>query len=453
MDPNELRQEAAKLKAKAQSIVTAAEAMDRDLTDDEQAKVDAILDDVEAKENEAAKVEAAEKRAARLKALSEPSPAPGRKSKPTNPDDTQPKVEVDEPNFAKDPMKGFASPKAFFGAVVAAFKSDGTIRSGSDERLRFLATAGTDEAQSGSDPYGGFLVPEGMSPDLLSVGAEMNPLLAGVTRVTMDSPTIKLNARVDKNHSTSVSGGFTVSRKAETAAASASRGQFEQITLNANSLFGFAYATEELMQDSPRSVASIIESGFRDEFPSTIFKEMLTGTGVGEMEGILNCAGTIAQAKEGSQTADTIVANNVLKMRQRAWNYGRSVWLTNHDTYLQLVNMNIESTTPVGSYFLYHPGNGTDAPDTLLGRPVFFSEYAETLGDKGDIYLVDPSQYLFGIYQPLQSAESIHVRFDRNERAFRFSTRNDGKGWWRSALTPVNGANTLSPFVTLAARA
>jgi len=32
-------------------------------------------------------------------------------------------------------------------------------------------------------------------------------------------------------------------------------------------------------------------------------------------------------------------------------------------------------------------------------------------------------------------------------------TCNDGRAWWSAALTPVNGSNTLSPFVTLAARA
>jgi hypothetical protein len=49
--------------------------------------------------------------------------------------------------------------------------------------------------------------------------------------------------------------------------------------------------------------------------------------------------------------------------------------------------------------------------------------------------------------------ESIHVRFAQNEKAFRATTRNDGQLWWRTALTPKKGANTLSPVVTLAVRA
>jgi HK97 family phage major capsid protein len=89
-------------------------------------------------------------------------------------------------------------------------------------------------------------------------------------------------------------------------------------------------------------------------------------------------------------------------------------------------------------------------PTSLLGRPIFYTEYLPTLGSAGDVLLCNWSQYIEGTYQPLQSAESIHVRFVNNERAFRFTMRNDGAPWWRSVLTPKNGS-TLSPYVTLAA--
>ena len=53
----------------------------------------------------------------------------------------------------------------------------------------------------------------------------------------------------------------------------------------------------------------------------------------------------------------------------------------------------------------------------------------------------------------IQSAESVHVRFENHERTFKLWTRNCGAPWWRSALTPNKGANSLSPIVLLAARA
>ena len=38
-----------------------------------------------------------------------------------------------------------------------------------------------------------------------------------------------------------------------------------------------------------------------------------------------------------------------------------------------------------------------------------------------------------------------------HERVFKFWIRNAGAPWWSSALTPKKGADTLSPFVVIAA--
>ena len=53
----------------------------------------------------------------------------------------------------------------------------------------------------------------------------------------------------------------------------------------------------------------------------------------------------------------------------------------------------------------------------------------------------------------LEMAESVHVRFLYNEKTFRFMFPINGAPTWKSALTPANGSNTLSPFVSLATRA
>jgi len=106
-----------------------------------------------------------------------------------------------------------------------------------------------------------------------------------------------------------------------------------------------------------------------------------------------------------------------------------------------------------GSTLIYQQSLSEDRPSMLLGRPIFYSEYASTLGSVGDIGLFNFSQYAEGIYQPLQSAESIHVRFIYNERTIKLSERNCGQPLWRVALTPNQSSTKLSPFVLLAARA
>jgi len=76
-----------------------------------------------------------------------------------------------------------------------------------------------------------------------------------------------------------------------------------------------------------------------------------------------------------------------------------------------------------------------------------------TVGDLGDIALVDLSKY-----RTLTKAggtrvdTSIHLKFDTDETVFRFIFRLAGQPWWSSAISPKNGSNTLSPFVAIATR-
>jgi HK97 family phage major capsid protein len=65
---------------------------------------------------------------------------------------------------------------------------------------------------------------------------------------------------------------------------------------------------------------------------------------------------------------------------------------------------------------------------------------------------VDLSQYLFVDKGGIQSASSIHIKFDYAETAFRWIYRADGQPTWQSALTPFKGSNTVSPYIALNTR-
>lgn len=378
----------------------------------------------------------------------------------------------------EDPRKGFRTHRDF---LVSVINNSGTRERGqlADERLRPLAlmdendnrargelafllpeaftpsslkaAAGSDEQGTYSDPYGGFTVPRTTLPGMLSVPFEGDPTAGRTQPIPMATPSVDIAARVDKDHSSSVSGGFTVTRRPETVAATASRMEVEMITLKASSLFGLAYATEELLSDSAISFAAMIEAGFRDQFSAHILDEKVRGNGGAEFLGILNSDAEVSVSTETGQDADTIVASNVIKMAARSWGFGNAIWMANHDTRHELSTLTIATGT--GGVLIYQPSDREGFPDMLLGRPVFYSEYMSTLGDVGDLALVNWSQYLEGLYQPLESAESVHVRFVNHERTFKLWLRNAGAPWWRSALTPAESSDTLSPIVTLAERA
>lgn len=344
-----------------------------------------------------------------------------------------------------DPKRGFRSSRDFCLAVMQTYRF-GRM----DPRLKPLqATAGSDEQSGTSDPYGGFMMPIAFSPNILSVQGEADPT-AGLTRpLPMDAPMVKINARVDKNHATSVSGGLRVYRHSETTDVDPARMQFEQLSFDAHELIGAAFATESVLTDSPGAFIALISEGFRDEFGAKNLNEKLNGTGVGQFLGIMNSPCKIAVAKETGQKAATIMVENIDNMAARCWRYREAVWLANATTRPQLRGLSRAVGTggsPV-AYFTVAP----DGRELLDGRPIHFTEFAEVLGTEGDLVLGNWREFIEGTYQPLQQAESIHVRFLNHERTFKFWLRNAGMPWWRSALTPRKGS-TLSPFVTLATR-
>lgn len=435
----EAREKALEAKNKADAILGL-----EGLTPEQDKQATKLLDEAEALFAQADDLDAKAERHEKLEAHAKAAAAPrGRKTSDAG---DAPVVGVVRSAAEDDPMRGFKSPREFCLAVVQA--GDRVRGTGVDERLKPLATVGSDEQSTFSDPYGGFLIPEGMSPDVLSIQSEADPIAALVTNLPMGSPTIKIPARVDKNHSSSVSGGLTVSRRAEADTSGSSRMQFEQIEYKASGLYGLAYATEELMSDSPQSFAAILDAGFRDEFGAKILNERINGVGGAEFVGVLNSECKVEVSAETGQAASTIVFENIVKMYARAWR--PQVWVANRTTIPQLALLN--QTVGTGGAPIFMPSAREGFPMTLLGLPIMFTEYCPALGTAGDLILCRWAEYLQGTYEPMQNASSIHVRFVNHERTFKVWTRNAGAPWWSSALTPANG-DTLSPFVTLATRA
>lgn len=136
---------------------------------------------------------------------------------------------------------------------------------------------------------------------------------------------------------------------------------------------------------------------------------------------------------------------DIINMRSRCWGYSNAIWLANPDVLVSLANL-----ASADNAHIWLPSARVDAPNTLLGAPLFFTDYCETSGTSGDIILFNGREYLEASYQPIQNASSIHVRFVENESCFRWTARNDGRGWWRAAFTPPKSSTTRSPFVTLA---
>ncbi len=449
-----LRRKADERLAAAQKIREKALSEDRLLSDEEKAEITKLSAEAAEFEAQAVEAEAAHKqRQGYATGTGRPGTGCG--------DISNPKQRAED-----DGARGFRTPREFLSAVAALSKGervDDSIR----ERITPLAfesdgagfmlpsafaprrfTAGSDEQGVYSDPYGGFLVPQtSQLAGVREVMWEGDPTSGLVTRVPMTAREVELIARVDKDHSSSVTGGFTVSRTAETQTVAATRSTYEKVRLRADKLMGIAYASSEVLRESPASFAAIIDAGMRTQFASQVFDEKIRGTGVGEYLGILNSPAVIEVTKETNQTADTIVYQNLVKMRSRIYGKGgRPVWMIISDALEQLMQL----VNPAGQ--LIWQADATTGPSgRILGFPIVEAEECSALGDVGDIMLVNMAEYLEGLYQPIEAASSVHVRFLNDETAYRFTVYNAGAPWWRSALTPKHG-QTKSPIVTLGAR-
>jgi HK97 family phage major capsid protein len=254
-------------------------------------------------------------------------------------------------------------------------------------------------------------------------------------------------------------GGVQVYRAAEAATVTASKPQLETMEIRLADLMGIMYATERLMRDAS-AFGSIATKAFSSEFAFKLDDEIVRGSGVGQCKGLLNSLTTatpagavISVTKDTNQVAATFTNTNISNMWVRLMprSKANAVWFINHELGPQLDVLSI----PAGTAAL-EPRFVSYGPDGILrikGRPVVEVEQCAALGTVGDVILADMSDYLLIAKGGLNQAESMHVRFLYNERAFRWTRSVNGAPATRSALTPYKGTATLSPYVVLATRA
>ncbi|GAF86030.1 unnamed protein product, partial [marine sediment metagenome] len=259
-------------------------------------------------------------------------------------------------------------------------------------------TAGTG-AIEGDAEYGGFLVPEEFRATLLQDAIEQSNIINLCMSIPMSTNTINIPYVKDTDHSGgTVFGGVKFYWLDELDEITATRPKVGNVNLRLKKAAGMCYASSEMLEDSPISIQPLLTSQFRQALTWTLDGVMISGTGAGQPLGIKNAPALISVAKETGQDADTVVANNVLKMYQRLWtaSSNRAIWLASKDTFTQLANMSI--TVGTGGAPLWMPSGGLSGKpyQTLMGMPLYYSEHCETLGDKGDLYLADWSQYLVG---------------------------------------------------------
>lgn len=343
---------------------------------------------------------------------------------------------------------GFRSFGEFAAATFAL-----AVHGQRDERLQIGAasTAPGQYANTASGADGGVLIPPTFSQEIVQTAYNDQMSFVPLT----DTTPIEGNSMAFPVDETTPwgSAGIKAFWTDEAAASQETKGQFDPAQMRLKKLTALVPVTEEMLSDST-AMGSYVGRKVPEAITFKTNEALWGGSGAGKPKGFYASAGLLVSvAKEGSQAADTIVAQNISKMRARmsSRSWRRAIWTINNDALPQLDNLLYATDATNG--IIYKPEGGRFGYGTLLGRDVMVTDFNETVGDKGDIVLVD-----WGMYRTItkasgmETATSMHFWFDRGLTAFRTIFRIDGQPSITKPVTPNKGTNTLSPIVTLDAR-
>lgn len=357
---------------------------------------------------------------------------------------------------------GFRSLGEFASAVHSACTLNATV----DSRLVRNDASGANET-TGAD--GGYLVPPDYAAGVIDLIQEQSILLPQARRVTIAGNRLieayLVESKRDDGHR---HGGVLAYWKGEAQQYKASKPTFDERTTQLDKLTAICPVTEELLMDEP-AIESTLDTKVAQEFAWKADAAIFGGSGSGSMPlGMVvptTNAALVTVDKESGQAAGTVNVQNILKMwnRMPAQCRANAKWYINQDLELQLMQLMMGTDTvatsdsgvtvsfggplwlPAGAY-----GNENGK---LLGRDVIPLEQAAAVGAVGDIAFLDATQYLIVERAGINKQTSMHMYFDTDEVAFKFSWRVGGRPDWMTAITGANSTIARSPYVALAARA
>lgn len=421
MTLKELLARLGEIRTEAQALVDAADAdHEGQMTEEQTAQFDALME-------ERKQVEA---NIDRRQQLDDMSQSTGRRTPAATAHD----------NRQDDPTAGFSNLAEFALAVRAVdHRGGGRI----DERLQVLGAPTDFHRETGSTD--GYQVPPAMRDEIFELVFADEGILASVNPEPTESNAVQMNGDESTPWGST---GIQARWASEGSQFDPSRLTTDARTVLLHKLYAFVLATDELLEDAARLNSRLT----RQSAQAINFKAgeaIVEGDGVGKPLGWFNSGALITVAKESGQSAATIVAANVLKMFSQLRNPMGAYWLVNQNTVPQLAVMTIGDQpiwTPPSTGLQNAPGG------LLLGLPIRFSEFAETLGTKGDIQLVQPRGYYAAVKAAgIKFAASMHLYFDYDIEAFRWTFRLGGQPFLTAPVTPNKG-DTKSDFITLATR-
>lgn len=217
------------------------------------------------------------------------------------------------------------------------------------------------------------------------------------------------------------------------------------------------FMTTEIMTDTDYALEQWVRNAVREEANFQIARAIILGGGGVEPIGYTTKPACVSVAKTSGQAADTITVANLLQMESQLFRTAGSspVWLSHVSTIPQTGQLNI-GNFPVNINIM-NGGFSLPPQKQLRGLPNLDSEFCSTLGDLGDIHLIDPKMVKAIRRSLVREDVSAHVEFLSDQNCLRFIFGFDSRPLYDDPITPFQAGATAPPsqasFLRLAERA
>ena len=269
--------------------------------------------------------------------------------------------------------------------------------------------------EEGVDSEGGYLVPDEFEHTLIDALTEENIFRKNAHVFTTSSGSHKIPIVATKG---------TASWIDEEGAVPESDDSFGQVSIEAHKVGTLIKVSEELLNDS----AFNLEAYFTTEFARRINDKeedaFFNGNGTGKPTGIFNATGG-AQTGVTTGSSTTITADEIIDLfySLKAPYRKKAIWVLN-DTTVKIIRKLKDGT---GNY-LWQPSLTAGSPDTILGRPVYTSQFVpEVAAGNKTVAFGDFSYYWIGDRQGITFRRLNEKYADTCQVGFLATKRLDGK--------------------------
>lgn len=301
----------------------------------------------------------------------------------------------------------------------------------------------------GSDPEGGYLVPEEFKDELLRVASEDGIVRSGATVLpasgehpdtAVNIPVLNQAGASEKDFFSGV--WFTWSE--EGADKTNKEISIDSVKLEPHEYNAYAVLTDKLIRNASaietyvKQVYSRAQIAFEDYY-------FLRGTGVGQPLGIINSPAYYTVTRN---TAVTVVWADIQGIMSHILPGCNPIWIISRTLLGAVMGM-----ADAAGNSIFIQGDATkNIPDRLCGYPIRWTFRVPSAGTRGDISLVDRAYYLIKDGFGPAFDFSKHVYFLKNKSVLKMFGNVDGQPWLNGTITAEDGTTEVSPFVGLSTK-